>query len=137
MSVFGISPGRSVIAKNKLRQDRRGTCEQSVRHAVEHLERQTGHSQAKRATPTIPRIKDVQTIVGRSRFPRRPNAQSDLGLRCWCGIFDVGTPSLFPSSGGGTAWIEYDFMNQYINWHATGPSSGVNKPNPESRRGAI
>jgi hypothetical protein len=45
---------------------------------------------------------------------------------CGCGIFDVGTPSLFPSGGGGTVWLEYDFMNQYINWHASGPSSGVN-----------
>ena len=45
---------------------------------------------------------------------------------CGCGIFDVGTPSLFPSGGGGTVWLEYDFMNQYINWHATGPSSGIN-----------
>ena len=23
-------------------------------------------------------------------------------------------------------WIEYDFMNQYINWHATKPASGQN-----------
>jgi hypothetical protein len=45
---------------------------------------------------------------------------------CGCGVFDVGTPSLIPNGAGGTVWFEYDFMNQYINWHATGPSSGVN-----------
>jgi hypothetical protein len=45
---------------------------------------------------------------------------------CGCSVFDVGTPSLIPNGAGGTAWLEYDFMNQYINWHATGPSSGVN-----------
>ncbi len=45
---------------------------------------------------------------------------------CGCGVFDVGTPSLFPAGAGGTVWLEYDFMNQYINWHATGPSSGIN-----------
>src|SRR5271170_3778834 len=45
---------------------------------------------------------------------------------CGCGIFDVGTPSLFPSGAGGTVWFEYDFMNQYINWHGTQPSSGAN-----------
>ena len=45
---------------------------------------------------------------------------------CGCSVFDVGTPSLIPNGAGGTVWFEYDFMNQYINWHATGPSSGVN-----------
>ena len=45
---------------------------------------------------------------------------------CGCSIFDVGTPSLIPNGAGGTVWLEYDFMNQYINWRATQPSSGVN-----------
>ena len=35
---------------------------------------------------------------------------------CGCGIFDVGTPSLIPKGVGGTVWLEYDFMDQYINW---------------------
>jgi hypothetical protein len=48
------------------------------------------------------------------------------GCACGCSVFDVGTPSLIPDGAGGTVWLEYDFMNQYINWHATGPSSGVN-----------
>jgi hypothetical protein len=43
---------------------------------------------------------------------------------CGCSIFDVGTPSLIPNGAGGTVWFEYDFMNQYINYHATGPASG-------------
>ena len=45
---------------------------------------------------------------------------------CGCSVFDVGTPSLIPNGAGGTVWFEYDFMNQYINWHATQPSSGSN-----------
>ncbi len=45
---------------------------------------------------------------------------------CGCSVFDVGTPSLIPNGAGGTVWFEYDFMNQYINWHASGPSSGAN-----------
>jgi len=45
---------------------------------------------------------------------------------CGCSIFDVGTPSLIPNGEGGTLWVEYDFMNQYINWHATQPSSAGN-----------
>jgi hypothetical protein len=42
---------------------------------------------------------------------------------CGCGVFDVGTPSLIPNGSGGTVWFETDFMNQYINWHDSGPSS--------------
>jgi hypothetical protein len=45
---------------------------------------------------------------------------------CGCGVFDVGTPSLIPNGSGGTAWFETDFMNQYINWHDSGPSSWGN-----------
>ena len=42
---------------------------------------------------------------------------------CGCSIFDVGTPSLLPDGPGGTVWLEYDFANQYINWHHTEPAS--------------
>jgi hypothetical protein len=38
---------------------------------------------------------------------------------CGCGVYEVGTASLFPQGGGGTVWFEYDFMDQYLNWHAT------------------
>src|SRR5208282_363784 len=43
---------------------------------------------------------------------------------CGCGVFEVATPSLLPMGAGAMSWIEYDFMNQYINWHATTPASG-------------
>jgi len=49
-----------------------------------------------------------------------------LACACGCSIFDVGTPSLIPNGAGGTVWLEYDFTNQYINWHATQPSSAAN-----------
>ena len=42
---------------------------------------------------------------------------------CGCGVFEVATPSLLPSGAGGTMWVDYDFMDQYINWHATQPAS--------------
>jgi hypothetical protein len=43
---------------------------------------------------------------------------------CGCSVFDVGTPSLLPDGPGGTTWLEYDFANQYINYHHTQPASG-------------
>jgi hypothetical protein len=49
-----------------------------------------------------------------------------LACACGCSIFDVGTPSLIPNGAGGTVWLEYDFANQYINWHGPQPSSAGN-----------
>lgn len=43
---------------------------------------------------------------------------------CGCGVFEVATPSLLPMGAGAMTWVEYDFMNQYIDWHATQPASG-------------
>jgi hypothetical protein len=43
---------------------------------------------------------------------------------CGCGIFEVGTSSLFPQGAGGQVWTQWEYMNQYINWHATQPASG-------------
>lgn len=42
---------------------------------------------------------------------------------CGCGVFEVGTASLIPTGAGATVWFEYDFQNQYINWHASLPAS--------------
>ena len=42
---------------------------------------------------------------------------------CGCGVFDVGTPSLLPNGPGGTIWYDFDFMNQYIDWHSSQPAA--------------
>lgn len=44
---------------------------------------------------------------------------------CGCGMFDVGTTSNLPTSVGGFAYLQYDYVNQNQNW------SGKNKA-PES-----
>ncbi len=31
---------------------------------------------------------------------------------CGCGVFDVSTGSMMPTTEGGTAWLEYDYLNQ-------------------------
>lgn len=36
---------------------------------------------------------------------------------CGCGVFEAGTASLFPSGSGGTVFFEYNFTDQYSNWH--------------------
>jgi len=45
---------------------------------------------------------------------------------CGCGVFDVGTSSMFQTHPGGMAWVEYDYMNQNRNWAGSSPSSANN-----------
>ena len=76
------------------------------------------------------RVSDLWSAVGRLSLMAAlvivPTPRLSWSCACGCSVFDVGTPSLIPNGAGGTVWLEYDFMNQYINWHATGPSSGIN-----------
>ncbi len=48
---------------------------------------------------------------------------------CGCGIFEVGTSSMFPSGSGGTFFFEYDFMDQNRNF--SGGSSAPAEDNPD------
>jgi hypothetical protein len=38
---------------------------------------------------------------------------------CGCGVFDVGTGTMMATDTGGTAWLEYDFLDQTHNWAET------------------
>jgi hypothetical protein len=44
---------------------------------------------------------------------------------CGCGVFEVGTSSMFPSDEGGMAFINYAFQNQNQNWSNGSKASGV------------
>jgi len=50
-----------------------------------------------------------------------------LACACGCGVFDIG--NLFPDQPGGAVWLEYDFMNQGMNWH--GPARAPAKDNAD------
>ena len=39
-----------------------------------------------------------------------------LACACGCGVFSVGTSALLPNGAGGTAFLEYNYMNQDQNW---------------------
>jgi hypothetical protein len=45
---------------------------------------------------------------------------------CGCGVFDVGTSSMFPSGGGGMAYLQYDFQDQNRNWSGTSQAPAAN-----------
>src|SRR5262249_18419505 len=56
---------------------------------------------------------------------------------CGCGIFQVGTSSMFPSSQGGMVFEEYDFMDQNHNWSKTSQASADDNTDKEIRTSFI
>jgi hypothetical protein len=59
--------------------------------------------------------------------------QSALACACGCGVFDVGTASLFASGSGGVAFLEYDFMDQNRNWSGTSAAPAADNGDKEIR----
>jgi hypothetical protein len=52
--------------------------------------------------------------------------RSAWACACGCGVFDVGGSGMIPSDAGGTAYLEYDYMDQGRNWHGTSSAPLVN-----------
>ena len=50
---------------------------------------------------------------------------------CGCGVFDVGTGTMMPTSQGGNVWLEWDYMDQNVNWSGTGRSNPLNNADKE------
>ena len=56
---------------------------------------------------------------------------------CGCGIFNVGTSSMFPKGQGGTIYEEYDFMDQNQNWYKSSKASADDNPDKRIRTSFI
>lgn len=54
------------------------------------------------------------------------SASNALACAGGCGVLNVGTSSLIPSSAGGIAFLQYDLMNQTRNWSGENKSGGHN-----------
>lgn len=50
---------------------------------------------------------------------------------CGCGVFDVGTSSMFPTGQGGMAFLNYDYQDQNRNWSGTSEAPSVNNTDKE------
>src|SRR5277367_4768105 len=51
---------------------------------------------------------------------------------CGCGVFDVGTSSMFPTSGdNGMAFLQYDYQDQNRNWNGTSTAPSANNGDKE------
>ena len=60
-----------------------------------------------------------------------------FGCACGCGIFEVGTSSMFPSDEGGTAFVNYAYQDQNQNWSNSSKSSDFNNDDKEIRTSFI
>ncbi len=52
---------------------------------------------------------------------------------CGCGVFDVGTSSMFPQGAGGTTYLSYAYQDQNRNWNGTSQASAANNDDKEIR----
>ena len=52
---------------------------------------------------------------------------------CGCGVFDLGTQSMFPTREGWMFSLEYDFMNQNRNWAGEAVAPAVNNDDRQIR----
>jgi len=52
---------------------------------------------------------------------------------CGCGVFDVGTSSMFPGGEGGMAFLQYDYQDQNRNWSGTSQALAANNDDKEIR----
>jgi hypothetical protein len=56
-----------------------------------------------------------------------------LACACGCGVYDVGTSSMFPKGSGGTVFLENDYQDQNHNWSGTSPAPAANNPDHDIR----
>ena len=50
---------------------------------------------------------------------------------CGCGVFDVGTSSMFPVGTGGMAFLNYDYQDQNQNWSGNSSAPAANNGDKE------
>jgi hypothetical protein len=55
------------------------------------------------------------------------------GCACGCGVFDVGTSSMFPSGEGGMAYLQYSYQDQDRNWSGTSQAPPADNDDKEIR----
>lgn len=56
-----------------------------------------------------------------------------LACSCGCGVFDIGTGSMFPGHAGAMVFAEYDFMDQNKNWSGTSRAPADNNGDKDIR----
>ena len=60
-----------------------------------------------------------------------------FGCACGCGVFDVGTASMFPTHSGVLAFVEYDGIDQDRNWSGTSRAPAANNDDKHIKNDAL
>jgi hypothetical protein len=56
-----------------------------------------------------------------------------FGCACGCGVFDVATESMLPTGPGGMLWVEFNYMDQNMNWSNGRPAPAANNGDADIR----
>jgi hypothetical protein len=80
------------------------------------------------ARVSVPRLLGGALLLTALAAPRASQA-----CACGCGVFDVGTSSMFPTSSGWMAFLEYDYQDQTHNWSGTSSAPGADNTDKEIR----
>jgi len=59
--------------------------------------------------------------------------QSAPACACGCGVFDVGTSAMLPTSAGGMAFLDYFYQDQNRNWSGNSRAPAANNSDQEIR----
>jgi hypothetical protein len=59
--------------------------------------------------------------------------ESSRACACGCGVFDVGTSSMFPTGNGMVAYLAYDYQNQNHNWSGSSSAPAVDNDDRKIR----
>ena len=58
---------------------------------------------------------------------------TSFACACGCGVFDVGTASMFPTQKGAMTFVEYDYLDQDQNWSGTSRAAAANNTDKRIR----
>lgn len=72
-------------------------------------------------------------VLSGAAFLLGMSPEPSLACACGCGVFAVGTSSMLPTGAGGTAYLDYDYQDQTINWHNTGRASAADNGDKDLR----
>src|SRR5580704_4084611 len=59
--------------------------------------------------------------------------KTGLACACGCGVYEVGTSSMFPTGAGGTVFLENDYQDQNHNWSEASQAPAANNPDHDIR----
>ena len=76
----------------------------------------------------LPRAMGIATLAAGLLAPTPARA-----CACGCGIFEVGTSSMFPEGTGGVFYLNYDFQDQLQNWSGDSKAPPADNPDKEIR----